>query len=125
MSESLYRFFDADGTELYVGISSNVARRLLQHQGKPWWESVASVTVEHYATRPEVRAAEQSAMDLEHPLHNKVRSVGKTPIRAFRVPDDLWSQVKAAAASRGETVTDVVRRALEDYVSEQESSRSA
>lgn len=39
-----------------------------------------------------------------------------TKHRTVRVPDDLWEQAKRVAADRGETVTDVIRRALERYV---------
>jgi len=35
-----------------------------------------------------------------------------------RVPDELWDAVKRAAADRGETVTDVILRALRRYVRE-------
>lgn len=40
----------------------------------------------------------------------------KTPIRSVRVGDPLWQAAKLAAEQRGETVTDVVVRALERYV---------
>lgn len=40
----------------------------------------------------------------------------KTPLRNVRVSDELWSAVQERAAERGETVTDVIRRALEKYV---------
>lgn len=36
--------------------------------------------------------------------------------RTVRVPDDLWTAAKGKAAERGETVSDVLRRALERYV---------
>lgn len=39
-----------------------------------------------------------------------------TPNRTIRVPDDLWEAAQRAAADNGETVTDVIRRALERYV---------
>ena len=39
-----------------------------------------------------------------------------TPPRSIRIPDPLWEAAKAKAAERGETVTDVVVRALERYV---------
>ncbi len=42
--------------------------------------------------------------------------VKHTPVRAFRIPDDLYEAAKATARERGETITWVVRRALEDYV---------
>lgn len=39
----------------------------------------------------------------------------KTPQRTVRVPDDVWERAKVRAEARGETVSDVVRRALERY----------
>jgi hypothetical protein len=39
-----------------------------------------------------------------------------TPPRSVRVPDALWLAAKAKAVERGETVTDVLTRALERYV---------
>jgi hypothetical protein len=44
----------------------------------------------------------------------------KTPARAVRVPDDLWHAAKSATAANGETVTDVITRALRRYVAKQE-----
>ena len=40
----------------------------------------------------------------------------KTPIRTVRVGDSLWEAAQVTAAARDETVSDVVRRALEEYV---------
>lgn len=39
-----------------------------------------------------------------------------TPNRNVRVPDDLWDEVLRIADDRRETATDVVLRALRDYV---------
>jgi hypothetical protein len=39
-----------------------------------------------------------------------------TPARSFRPPPELWERVKIKAAVNKETVTDVLIRALEDYV---------
>lgn len=41
---------------------------------------------------------------------------GKTPVRNFRIPAVLYGLASAIAEKRGETVTDVVIRALEAYV---------
>jgi predicted HicB family RNase H-like nuclease len=35
-----------------------------------------------------------------------------------RVPDELWEAAKRAASDNGESVADVIRRALERYVRE-------
>lgn len=40
----------------------------------------------------------------------------KTPSRNVRVTDELWQAALERAAERGETVADVIRRALERYV---------
>lgn len=40
----------------------------------------------------------------------------KTPLRSFRISDELYAAAQAKAADRGESVSDVVRRALERYV---------
>lgn len=39
-----------------------------------------------------------------------------TPIRNVRVPDEVWLRAKAVAAARGESLSDVLRAALERYV---------
>lgn len=41
-----------------------------------------------------------------------------TPQRPIRIPDELWQAAQVAAKRRGETVSDVVRAALERYVAE-------
>ena len=40
----------------------------------------------------------------------------RTPLRSFRIPDELYEAAQAKAAEKGESVSDVVRRALERYV---------
>ena len=40
----------------------------------------------------------------------------KTPLRAFRIPQDLYDKAQAVAAETGVTVSDVGRDALELYV---------
>jgi len=40
----------------------------------------------------------------------------KTPIKCFRIPEDLYAAAQAKAAERGESVSEVVRKALERYV---------
>jgi predicted transcriptional regulator len=45
-----------------------------------------------------------------------VPNVEGTPRRTIRVPDELWEAVKRIAKDRRETVTEVVIRALTQYV---------
>ena len=39
----------------------------------------------------------------------------KTPMKSFRIPEDIYRAAQAKAAEKGETLTDVVRKALERY----------
>lgn len=52
------------------------------------------------------------------PRLTTVANQPKTPIRSFRIPDEVYLPAKAKAAERGDTLTDVVRKALEEYVRE-------
>jgi hypothetical protein len=40
----------------------------------------------------------------------------KTPQRTVRVPDKVWHDAKTTAETQGETLSDVIRRALEQYI---------
>jgi antitoxin component of RelBE/YafQ-DinJ toxin-antitoxin module len=40
----------------------------------------------------------------------------RTPARAVRVEDGLWQAAQQQAEQRGETVSDVIRRALQRYI---------
>lgn len=79
MSESdvhaLYRFFDAGGDLLYVGITSDPGRRWGNHaNSKPWWHQVDRIEIERYPDRASVLAAERKAIHDEHPKYNVVHA---------------------------------------------------
>jgi excisionase family DNA binding protein len=68
---TLYRFYDADGRLLYIGISGNPGRRFDQHaQEKNWWVLVARSTMEHFPGRRAAERAEAAAIVREQPLFN-------------------------------------------------------
>lgn len=72
---ALYRFFDRTDVLLYIGISVNLPARLRQHSGgKPWWLTVARISVEYYPSRDEALAAERAAIKAERPLFNDVHN---------------------------------------------------
>lgn len=69
---SLYRFFDASGLLLYIGITNNPRLRFGQHRdSKTWWRDVAVREITHYSSRAELEAAEKAAIRRERPLYNK------------------------------------------------------
>ena len=47
---------------------------------------------------------------------NRVANQPKTPLHSFRCDDELWEAVKVRARENGETIADVLRRALADYM---------
>lgn len=46
----------------------------------------------------------------------RVPNQPRTPLRSFRIPDELYLEAQEIAAENGETVTDAVRAGLERYV---------
>jgi predicted transcriptional regulator len=52
------------------------------------------------------------------PTVTAVANQPKTPKHGVRISDDLWQAAQRVAADRDETLTEVIRRALERYVKE-------
>lgn len=78
---ALYRFFDADGTLLYVGITYDTEQRFASHSNNsPWWKDAVSHTVEWRDTRRLALAAELTAIRNERPRYN----INGTPWSASR-----------------------------------------
>ncbi len=81
----LYRFYDCDGVELYVGITGRVPlERLLEHlRTKRWAPEIACWEVDPrvFRTEAEVLAAEKAAIIAERPKYNVAHN-GNNPGRA-------------------------------------------
>ena len=105
----LYRFFDADGGLLYVGISVNVWARFSQHrQGSAFFPEAATVTLQSgFASRDELRVAEAAAIRAEKPrfnvVHNRPKSKPKPqPEAAFARCRALVAECEAWVAESPE-----------------------
>lgn len=68
----LYRFFDAGGRLIYVGMTSDFGKRLTDHADKAWFLAVAAISIERFPSYAEAAVAEDRAISTEHPLKNKV-----------------------------------------------------
>jgi predicted HicB family RNase H-like nuclease len=55
-------------------------------------------------------------MPVMTPTLQRMPNQPKTPQRTVRVPDEVWDEARAAAERQGESISDVIRRSLEDYV---------
>lgn len=73
--QALYRFYDATGVLLYVGITADPGARWRKHaHEKPWWQEVVKVTLEQLPDRGSVVRAEEAAIKTEHPRYNVVHN---------------------------------------------------
>lgn len=105
---AVYRFFDADGGLIYVGITGQLMTRWRWHEKHAdWWPEQARVEVIWHESRATAEAEETSAIRTEGPARN-VQKRGKTPIRSFRVATERWAEFGAVAAAMGMTRTKVV-----------------
>lgn len=78
----LYRFFAADNTLLYVGITNDPLSRFGGHcRDKSWFRQIAHSTMEHFESRQELEAAEIHAIKTEKPKYNIAHSVAPLPKR--------------------------------------------
>lgn len=76
---SLYRHYNANGDLLYVGIASSHLVKLGTHmETADWRDMIATIKVEHFATREEAIAAEKTAIETEEPLFNLVHTKAGT-----------------------------------------------
>ena len=70
---TVYRFFNQAGDLLYIGSTGASYERFRGHERtQPWWTEVASVTIEHHATREDASIAEMKAILTEHPRYDIV-----------------------------------------------------
>jgi predicted GIY-YIG superfamily endonuclease len=93
----LYRYFDADDNLLYVGITNSPLSRMSQHfRDKGWFAKAARTTYEHFASRPELEAAEVKAIQSEKPKYNIAHSVAPTPKRMVLKPQAKYANSRDA-----------------------------
>lgn len=110
---TLYRFYDADGGLLYIGITSVGPNRWLDHEEhRAWWSKVARSVVEHFPDRSGAMAAEAAAIRAERPPHNTVHAgVQKAPRTRVRrplgtlaqKPDGRWAVAISLRGGRYQT----------------------
>lgn len=77
ISHVVYRFYSAAPELLYVGCTGNLNARLAGHKSDTTWHrEIATITVAHYDSAAEAKAAEKAAIAAEHPKYNVVHKVG-------------------------------------------------
>ncbi|MFD6360168.1 winged helix-turn-helix domain-containing protein [Streptomyces roseolus] len=99
---ALYRYFDAEGNLLYLGITNDVQRRELQHRrdsARTWFPLIATRTQAWFETRSEAETAELAALATEAPPWN-VKDVSRLTEQAL-VASRERKRVKRARVARG------------------------
>lgn len=104
----VYRFRSADGTLLYVGMSSDLPGRLRVHAAEKTWPEVAQIESERYPDQRSAAAAEAVAIISEEPRYNRDgANIGL---------DDLIAAVRARIrADRRDRIRRSLRRATSAY----------
>lgn len=103
-NQALYRFYDATGALLYVGITCDPGRRFKEHRDKPWWLEVANVRVEHHPHRLSASRAERFAILNERPRYNKTWNSGP----AYEPTVDHEGERDIDAQTNGNAVPDAL-----------------
>lgn len=83
---ALYRYLDAAGRPLYIGITGDVKQRRESHAYQPWHREAASYVVEWHATLSEAADAEVRAIKSEQPTYNRAHNFGDATLDAVDWP---------------------------------------
>jgi hypothetical protein len=74
---ALYRYFDADGNLLYVGISLSAVARAVQHKAaSEWYSKAVRMDIQRFESRDQLRFAEVAAIRKERPKFNSRHNTG-------------------------------------------------
>lgn len=68
---SVYKHYDNEGRLLYVGSAIDICRRTRGHRYSSWWDRIAKITIQHFASAKEAEEAEMKAIRDEAPEHNR------------------------------------------------------
>jgi predicted GIY-YIG superfamily endonuclease len=99
---SLYRFFDASGSLLYLGIAGDPDLRATQHArdaAATWYPLVSERTVAWFASRGEAEAAEKEAIAAERPRFN-IKDATHTGSEAWAAHRDRQRRKRLARTVR-------------------------
>lgn len=73
---ALYRYLDAEGYPLYIGITGDVKQRRESHAHSRWDQEAVDFTVEWHGSVDAALAAELHAIKTEQPTYNRAHNFG-------------------------------------------------
>lgn len=115
----LYRFYSADDSLLYIGVTSDFdTRRTAHRRYSPWWPEVARATEEPCNGRSEALAAEAEAIRSECPHYNVSFNPGMkrrcAPVADFHPSLQHIRDAKVAYDKAVAEATDTFHNAIAD-----------
>lgn len=123
---AVYRFFNGDGTLIYVGVTNDIPTRWRHHaKNKPWWPEVVEQRATWYPTREAALAVEDQVIVAESPTYNINSSPGQgpTPIRMIRMSDELWEAFGEVCKAMGTTRSRKLREHMRAHIAEMEADK--
>lgn len=105
---ALYRYLDAEGRPLYIGITSHLKDRTTAHAHSRWAQEAASFTVEWYPGDAEAAAAETLAIRTERPLYNLAENFGRISLDGTR-----WPSLADAGRTKAVQLAQLVRAEID------------
>lgn len=86
----LYRFYDATGDLLYVGLTNDIGTRFSNHVAtKSWWSEVADCRIEFLPSREALEEAEILAIQTEMPRYNQRHNPCARLVEPLPVPQQV------------------------------------
>jgi predicted GIY-YIG superfamily endonuclease len=114
MRTAVYRFHDAAGDLLYVGMTRNPRARFHNHAAdKPWWPEVDAKAIEWLGSWSEAHAAERAAIRAEKPRYNVQHALTVEQEEALAAAVASADRARAARAEHAKVMERVWGLALE------------
>lgn len=113
----LYRIYGAKSRLLYVGITTDLEKRLGQHSEKSWWTEVRAIESQTHESRANARAAEVEAIRSERPIYNRAGNTNILPARSVPRADSTRDKQLLSLAEAAEYLgicTRTLRRRISD-----------
>lgn len=107
----VYRHFNCEGDLLYVGMTSNIGARNLQHKNRShWFSQVSMITLDWFADKQEAKDTEASAICSESPIYNKNLKHGDNKkVCTVSMNDNQHSVIAQAAKVMGVDIPTYIR----------------
>jgi len=123
---ALYRFFDASGRLLYIGISLQQVARQRQHRASSeWYQDIARSTVEWHPSRSSAADAERLASQAERPGWNRAFNRKRTATEADAIRRRWWNRGITRRRRAEEAAAAEAARRQAQRVAERARSESA